>query len=367
MESTQFNNSDMSVGTTEGQDGAHEYRSTFMEEVSTFTTFKIANFINTYWFPVPVPIGVVGNTLSFFVMMKPNNRKVSTCIYMAAISINDNILMCMCSHEYLVSSLQIHEWNQTECKFLAFGALFAVQNCTYLTLAMTVDKYIAIKWPHRAATYSTARRARMIVVGLYTSVFIYNIPHFFLSSIIGSQCVGYAIQSQITSIYSWFSFVLNGIIPFTLLIYMNFVIVKTVRDSRKSFRDNDRTTGMNARQKTLKSAESQLTIMLLLVTTLFLILLFPAYFRFIYIVVAKRDTPRLYARLLLVAQVTGKLYPTNSGINFFLYCISGKKFRNDLKEIFRCSSTYKSPVTESKSNSTQLNFVQTDTYCSKSL
>ena len=207
----------------------------------------------------------------------------------------------------------------------------------------------------------------MVVVGSYTSIFIYNIPHFFLSSIIGSQCVGYAIRSQITSIYSWFSFVLNGIIPFTLLIYMNFIIVKTVRDSRKSFRDNDRTTGMNARQKTLKSGESQLTIMLLLVTTLFLILLFPAYFRFICIVVAKRDTPCLYARLLLVAQVTGKLYPTNSGINFFLYCISGKKFRNDLKEILRCSSASKSPVTGNKSNSTQLDFVQTDTCCSKSL
>ena len=338
-----------------------------MEEVSTFTTFKIANFINTYWFPVLVPIGVVGNTLSFFVMMKPNNRKVSTCIYMAAISINDNILMCMCSHEYLVSSLQIHKWNLIECKFLAFAALFAVQNCTYLTLAMTVDKYIAIKWPHRAATYSTPRIAKMIAFGLYTSVFIYNIPHFFLSSIIGDQCVGYAIQSQITSIYSWFSFVINAVIPFTLLSYMNFVIVKTVRDSRKSFRDNDRTTGMNARQKTMKNAENQLTIMLLLVTTLFLILLFPAYFRFIYIVVAKRDTPRFYARLLLVGQVTGKLYPTNSGINFFLYCLSGKKFRNDLKEILCCSSTSKSSVTGSKSNSTQLDFAKSDTSFSKSL
>ena len=124
---------------------------------------------------------------------------------------------------------------------------------------------------------------------------------------------------------------------------------------------------MNARQKGLKGAENQLTVMLLLVTTLFLILLFPAYFRFIYVAVAKRDTPCQYARLLLVNQVTGKLYPTNSGINFFLYCISGKKFRNDLKAILRCSSTSKSSVTGSKSNSTQLDFTQTDTSCFKSL
>ena len=50
-------------------------KDTFMEGVETYTSFKIATFLATYWFPVLVPIGVVGNTLSFLVMIKPNNRK----------------------------------------------------------------------------------------------------------------------------------------------------------------------------------------------------------------------------------------------------------------------------------------------------
>ena len=66
-----------------------------------------------------------------------------------------------------------------ECDFVAFVFLFALQNCTYLILAMTVDKYIAIKWPHKAASYSTPRRAKIIAIGLYVCVFIYNMPHFF--------------------------------------------------------------------------------------------------------------------------------------------------------------------------------------------
>ena len=65
----------------------------FMEEVQTQITFKIASYINDYWFPILIPIGLVGNTLSFLVMMKPNNRKISTCFYMVAISINDNLMM----------------------------------------------------------------------------------------------------------------------------------------------------------------------------------------------------------------------------------------------------------------------------------
>ena len=117
-----------------------------------------------------------------------------------------------------------------------------------------------------------------------------------------------------------------------MLIHMNYVIVKIVRESRKSFQDQ----GIGTRQKTMKNAENQLTIMLLFVTTLFLILLCPTYFRFIYLVFAKRDTPLDYAKSMLIFQITAKLYSTNSGINFFLYCISGKKFRDDLKETISC-------------------------------
>ena len=94
--------------------------------------------------------------------------------------------------------------------------------------------------------------------------------------------------------------------------------------------------GQETRQRTMKSAENQLTIMLLLVTMLFLILLLPTYIRFIYLTFVERDTPAKYASSMLFFQITFKLYTTNNGINFFLYCISGKKFRNDLKEIL-CS------------------------------
>ena len=85
-----------------------------------------------------------------------------------------------------------------------------------------------------------------------------------------------------TKVYSWFSFIINAIIPFTMLIHMNFVIVKTVRTSQKLFTTDDTNTRMDKRQKNMKDVEIQLTVMLLLVTTLIFILLCPTYVRFIY-------------------------------------------------------------------------------------
>ena len=76
---------------------------------------------------------------------------------------------------------------------------------------------------------------------------------------------------------------------------MNYVIVKTVRKSRKMFRSNIETEGTDTRQKTMKNAQNQLTTMLLLVTTLFLILVVTTYVRFIYAAFVTSDTPSKFA------------------------------------------------------------------------
>ena len=306
---------------------------TFIREAETYMTFKVAKLIDNYYFPVLIPLGLVGNTLSFLVMMKPNNNRMSTCIYMAALSINDNLMMCSAFHFWLVSAVNIHVWNYWECVGSVYFAYYCLQTATYQVLVMTVDKYVAIKWPHKAVAFSTPKRAKIIIATIITCVIIYNLPHLFMTEVIQEECYGFSVKSTITKVYSWLSFVLNAIIPFTLLIHMNYTIINTVRISHKMFRGNFRSTGTETLQKARQTTENQLTTMLLLVTTLFLLLLLPTYVRFIYSAFVTSETPSKFADSLLIFEISYKLYVTNSGINFFLYCVSGERFRNDLKEI----------------------------------
>ena len=326
----------------------------FLQEIQTYMTYKMLIYIDRYWFPVLIPFGFVGNTLSFLVMIKPNNRKVSSCIYMAAISINDNIMLLFALHDWLVSAMNIRKWFVLECKINAYFAYVSLQTATYQVLVMTIDKYVAIKWPHKAATYSTPRRAQIIILTIFTLVLIFNLPHFFITTLIGGKCYGYSVKSILTKVYSWLTIVINAIIPFTLLIHMNYAIVKAVRNSRKMFRSNVGTAVEETRQKSMKSAENQLTTMLLLVTTLFLILVLTTYIRFIYAAFIAPDTPSKFASSILIFEISYKLYVTNSGINFFLYCVSGQKFRNDLKDIICCKRRSNSSSTNSRSNTNTL-------------
>ena len=346
-----------------------------MQEAKTQSTYKIVTFISTYWFPILLPIGFFGNILSFIVMIKSNNRKMSTCIYMAAISVNDSTLMAVAFHLWLMSITSKVQPTSVSCWVTPYLSAVVLQNSTFQILAMTIDKYIAIKWPHKAALYSTPRRAKYILFGIFIFVAIYNIPHIVFEVALNGRCYAYSIKHVAAKVHSWLSFVLNGVIPFSTLIYMNSVIVKTVRRSRTLFGNNDTITTTDCstnkinkametkQQNRFKNVERQLTIMLLLVTTLFLILLIPTYIRFIYTSFVKGTTPSRFAGHELFTRVSHNLYITNSCINFFLYCISGKKFRNDLRDIL-CSnrnsmlSSSNKRTDESQSNMTNISSLQ---------
>ena len=215
--------------------------------------------------------------------------------------------------------MNIRKWHVLECKINAYFAYFSLQTATYQVLVMTIDKYVAIKWPHKAATHSTPRRAKIIILTMFTLVLIFNMLHFFITTLIGGKCYGYSVKSILTKVYSWLTIVINAIILFTLLIHMNFAIVKAVRNSRKMFMGITGLNGIETRQRPIKSAENQLTTMLLLVTTLFLILVLTTYIRFIYAAFVVPDTPSKLASSMLIFEISYKLYVTNSGINFFLY------------------------------------------------
>ena len=73
MESVRFSNevtSFVNIVHSLGENTEMTTKDTFMEQVESYITFRIASFIDTYWFPVLIPLGLLGNILSFLVMMK---------------------------------------------------------------------------------------------------------------------------------------------------------------------------------------------------------------------------------------------------------------------------------------------------------
>ena len=165
---------------------------------------------------------------------------------------------------------------------------------------------------------------------------LFNIPHFFIYSHRMWLCLPFGnvvtTGKSFFQFYYWMSLSLQFLLPFFLLLIMNSFIIRTLQKrliKKISLRvDNDNTENKS------KNAERQVYIILLLVTFSFLILTTPGYLFFIINLLGNFTTsPKVFAGYYLYSNIAQKLHVTNYGINFFLYVISGRKFRGDLRNI----------------------------------
>ena len=232
--------------------------------------------------------------------------------------------------------------NQFWFCLLATPIFFITTTCsTFFILSMTFDRFYSIIRPHKAALVNTVKRANITIGSIIILSIVYNFPHFFLTAPHLTQCVPYAKAGSILGqIYYWLSFVIQFGLPFTSLLIMNSVIIHSIRKSfKKKVELCTGEQGQGQSEGQSKSSEMQVYATLLLVEFAFLILTTPAYAFYLYVnFFDYKKTVYRYAGYHLLAHALQKLLHTNYAINFFLYVISGQKFRGDLVKLFKCSN-----------------------------
>ena len=221
--------------------------------------------------------------------------------------------------------------------------LFAASMCsTLFILSMTFERFYSILKPHKAASFNTVKRAKVTIISIVIVSTLYNIPHVPITLKVGRQCVPYgnALQHILGQIYYWLSTVISFFLPFALLLIMNSFIIHIFKEKvRSKHYKVSRSRSNEGHASKIKNSEMQIFITLLFVTFAFLTLTTPAYALFLYVMVYDYEqSPSIFAGYYLFYNVGRSTYYTNYGINFFLYVISGKKFRSDLTGLFRCSN-----------------------------
>ena len=94
--------------------------------------------------------------------------------------------------------------------------------------------------------------------------------------------------------------------------------------------------------------------MLLCVTFGFLILTTPGKVLVFCMNYYDGNTPQYFAGLNLFYQIGEKTFYTNHGVNFFLYVVSGQKFRQELVNLFKFKKPNSSEGTTSNSTVTAM-------------
>ena len=166
-----------------------EYLWNFYEDYFgvSFPEKDVADKIYLYVSPILLLLGTIGNVFSVIVLQKLSRKVMSTCLYLAVLAVVDLIVLyTRCGNDWLTHlakvdlSNRLMVYSESICKVYPFVFNFIVHLSRWLIVAMTIEAFIAIKYPPKMANMCTQERARAVILLLTVLLVCVNL-HFFWS------------------------------------------------------------------------------------------------------------------------------------------------------------------------------------------
>lgn len=296
-------------------------------------------------------IGLVGNLISVLVWKRLNRKRSdsgkSAGIFLIAMAFVDSGLLIFFilfeSIPELVPSI-MHKFHYVQfyCYFLFPMYFFFIVASIWMVISITYNRFVAVVFPHKAASLNTLKKSYIIVACTLVFSFIINLPHFFNFRPIQENDGSWTAdstkygKSKAATEYDFVAHcMLLVLIPWVIVLVLNSVIIYKLCKN-KDFRAS---TG-----KGKMSKERQTTMILLAVTFAFMLfLIWQCITQCFYMLHFKENNAQVWFH------VDGAYAPArlgviiNSSINFILYCLTGSMFRKEMYRMFAewfCCNNY---------------------------
>ena len=332
---------------------------TTLENGSTFTettpSCKIYRFIMSVGITGSLCIfGIVGNILTLLVFSKFNknstdkNNRSSAPLLLSGLAISDFSLLFILFLvksvpsfisftkistnffvSYIFSFLMVYGWNSVD-----------VAQCvnTWITVLVTMHRFIAIIFPHKAAVHCTYSKARIHLIIICVIIVIYEIPIFFDNEVkkikVSENNTIYVPAYRQLNLNHWyqilykttFYYIIMYIIPWILLAIMTVFLVKAVKHSQQ-FRCK---MGNNPTQQD-NTEDVTMSLIAVVITSLVCRPWEPIRRIFVAILHNEPGCGHYYFYFEEFPSLTAAV---NSSANFVLYCLFLKRFPETLKDLF---------------------------------
>ena len=183
--------------------------------------------------------------LSFITVIFSSLRHTSTCVYMAAISVLDSVVLVTALCFLIISYIgQTHFYfkNDWACGTLTFLFYFSIHLDVLTLVAMTIDRFVVVKFPLKAQRLCTPKSALKTMAGIGLFSLTINFHNLFISRMKESgdpedplRCWYTDRQAELFAmkVYTWIDASIYSFIPFLSLTVLNVLIVRQVRMSSR--------------------------------------------------------------------------------------------------------------------------------------
>lgn len=293
-------------------------------------------------------LGLVGNLISIIVLSRPQMKSSINCI-LIGLATFDSILIV--TSILMFGFPAVYAYTQSVFDYYFFHlfpymtpfmypiGMIAQTGSAYLTLCVTLERYVAVCLPLQARSLCTYTRACWYVFGITLFAGVYNLPRFWEVSWYSyfdpevnqtrTDIIPTALrdnQVYISVYITWMYLVVMYIIPFCSLAVFNLIIYHEVR----------RANSERARLTRLQQKEIGLATMLMVVVIAFFLC------NVLALVVNILELNQI--NMMPLNNVSNMLITLNSSLNFIIYCIFGEKFKRIFFRLF-CPTIVKAKTT----------------------
>lgn len=304
----------------------------FAEVVSTFEFVTEGAMVSCIGI-----LGIIANFVSLIILSRPQMRSSVNCGLQGLAVFDTIVLICavlMLGLKKLGSRVQfLRIYSLAISPYIIPIAypvgLIAQTGSVWTTVAVTVERYIAVCHPLKAKSMCTYRRARIFNAIIMVMSILYNIPRFWevehsevysaelnrtIYKVVASQLRVNKLYYEVYHI--WLYLFVMYFVPFLVLTLFNIYIWRTVRKA------NLERQVLSRKQE----GEFSLAIMLLCVVIVFLMC------NILALIVNIIEYFDIFLSALV--RVSNLLITVNSSVNFVIYCIFGRKFKRTFLVIF---------------------------------
>ena len=335
-----FNETSLSNATTSN----NTFHALFCNDAAARVTTNFELISHGILISVFAIFGIFGNSISIAILSRPEMKSSINCCLLGLSSVDlilliTSLLMfgvATIAKFYNIFPFYLHHINPAITPYVYSLGLVSQTSSVYMTMTVTIERYVAVCHPLKAKSWCTYGRAKLYILAAILFSILYNSPRFHETAVI--DCAAHTgvplsvvvpTDLRMNEMYikwyiTWSYLLFMYIIPFAILLIFNMIIyLKTHRANRE-------------RQRLSRTQIKELgfVMVLLCVVAIFLLCnILP----FIANVLELLDYVHFenYDNFVKLGNL---LVTFNSSIIFIIYCIFGEKFRRIFWRIILCRS-----------------------------
>ncbi|KAL3869226.1 hypothetical protein ACJMK2_041934 [Sinanodonta woodiana] len=333
-----------------------------MESELDYIEYRVALALWRWVSPCLLVLGGVGNILCIVILTNKRTRGSSTAVYLTSLAVADLLVLytgLLRQWVKFLFEIDIRQLAEGICKVHLFFIYFATHCSSWFLVAVTGERFISACFPHKVKMGCTQRTAGMVITAIIICLAILNVHWIYgygdlyvtemnTTTLVKCETLFDPYRTFVLYIWPWIDLCVFALVPCCLIIIGNIGIIINVVKSKK--RSATKIAPMQAAKIQAGNKASHLTAMLLTINIVFVICAIPICF---YLIVGPIWYSNITSMKLLAEDdtfwaVTNMLMYTNHSTNFLMYCLSGTRFRGEVKALFTGHKTNKGLLTNVK-------------------